>query len=120
VAGAGGVQIPGLDLLEEPDEGFSEVLEEIVREQAESLEEALQEYKLKGEVVGIESGPVITLYHVKLAPGTKVSKLNAISERPGALAQGGQHPDRRPTWRGGTRSASRCPTRPRRRSGSRS
>ncbi len=74
-----GYKFPTLDLLEEPDEGFNEKLEEMVREQAEALEEALQEYKLKGEVVGIESGPVITLYHVKLAAGTKVAALNAIA-----------------------------------------
>jgi S-DNA-T family DNA segregation ATPase FtsK/SpoIIIE len=74
-----GYKFPTLELLEEPDEGFNEKLEEMVREQAEALEEALQEYRLKGEVVGIESGPVITLYHVKLAPGTKVAALNAIS-----------------------------------------
>jgi S-DNA-T family DNA segregation ATPase FtsK/SpoIIIE len=74
-----GYKFPTLDLLEEPEEGFDDLLEEHVREQAESLEEALREYKIKGEVVGIESGPVITLYHVKLAPGTKVAALNAVS-----------------------------------------
>jgi S-DNA-T family DNA segregation ATPase FtsK/SpoIIIE len=74
-----GYKFPTLDLLEEPEEGFSEILEEYVREQAETLEEALREYKIRGEVVGIESGPVITLYHVRLAPGTKVAALNAVS-----------------------------------------
>jgi len=74
-----GYKFPGIDLLEEPDEGFGEQLEEYVREQAEALEASLQQYRIKGEVVGIESGPVITLYHVKLAPGTKVAALNAVS-----------------------------------------
>ncbi len=78
VAELEGYRFPGVDLLEEPDEGFSETLEELVREQAENLEAALQQYKIDGEVVGIESGPVITLYDVKLAPGTKVSKLTSI------------------------------------------
>jgi S-DNA-T family DNA segregation ATPase FtsK/SpoIIIE len=55
-----GYQFPTLDLLEEPEANFTE-------------EEALQTYGIDGEVVGIESGPVITLYHVKLAPGTKVA-----------------------------------------------
>ncbi len=74
-----GYKFPTLDLLEDPEEGFNEQLEEHVREQAESLEAALREYKIRGEVVGIESGPVITLYHVRLAPGTKVAALNAVS-----------------------------------------
>ncbi len=74
-----GYRFPPLDLLEEPEEDFSDSLETMVREQAEALEAALQEYRLDGEVVGIESGPVITQYDVRLAPGTKVSKLQAIS-----------------------------------------
>ncbi|MEL6328233.1 MAG: DNA translocase FtsK 4TM domain-containing protein [Planctomycetota bacterium] len=74
-----GYRFPGLDLLEEPDEGFDEKLEESVREQAAALEEALDEYRIKGSVEGIESGPVITLFHVKLAPGTKVATLSAVS-----------------------------------------
>jgi len=74
-----GYRFPPLDLLEDPEEDFSQSLEAIVREQAKALESALQEYRLDGEVVRIESGPVITQYDVRLAPGTKVSKLQAIS-----------------------------------------
>ncbi|MCA9303444.1 MAG: DNA translocase FtsK [Phycisphaerales bacterium] len=73
-----GYKFPGLDLLEEPEEGFNEKLESLVRGQAEALEGSLQEYKINGEVVDIESGPAITLYHIRLAPGTKVAQINAI------------------------------------------
>ncbi len=79
VAELKGYKFPGLDLLEEPESNFSETLEAQVREQAEALEFALQQYRIEGEVVGIESGPVITLYHVRLAPGTKVAKLTAVA-----------------------------------------
>ncbi|HYE63202.1 MAG TPA: DNA translocase FtsK [Phycisphaerales bacterium] len=72
-------RFPGLDLLEEPEENFSLKLEEYVRSQAEALEAALKQYKIDGEVVGIESGPVITMYEVRLAPGTKVAAVNAVS-----------------------------------------
>lgn len=78
VAEMEGYQFPGLDLLEAPEENFSQVLEEMVREQAQALEGALRQYRIDGEVVGIESGPVITLYDVRLAPGTKVAQLNAL------------------------------------------
>ena len=74
-----GYQFPDLELLEEPEEGFDEALREQVQTQAEALVEALEEYRLNGEVVDVESGPVITLFHVRLAPGTKVAQLNAIS-----------------------------------------
>ncbi|MDX2115578.1 MAG: DNA translocase FtsK [Planctomycetota bacterium] len=74
-----GYRFPGLDQLEEPEHNFSQTMEKFVREQAEALERALREYKIEGEVVGVESGPVITLYELRLAPGTKVAALNAIS-----------------------------------------
>jgi len=70
---------PGLDLLEEPDANFGREQEKFVREQARSLEHALRQYKIKGEVVGIESGPAITLFQVRLAPGTKVSSITSVS-----------------------------------------
>ncbi len=73
-----GYKFPTMDLLEEPEVGFNEKLEELVRGQAEALEHSLQQYKINGEVVDIESGPAITLYHIRLAPGTKVSQINAI------------------------------------------
>ncbi|MFG0256447.1 MAG: DNA translocase FtsK [Phycisphaerales bacterium JB043] len=74
-----GYQFPTLDLLEDPEASFSEKMEKFVREQANALEEALKVYKIDGEVVGIDSGPVITLYEVRLAPGTKVSRMSAVS-----------------------------------------
>jgi S-DNA-T family DNA segregation ATPase FtsK/SpoIIIE len=72
-------RFPGMDLLENPEENFNEKLEGYVREQAASLESAMQQYGIDGEVVGIESGPVITLFDVRLAPGTKVSAVSAVS-----------------------------------------
>jgi len=74
-----GYKFPTLDLLEEPEEGFNAKLETLVREQAENLEAAMRQYRIDGEVVDIESGPAITLYHIRLAPGTKVAQLTAIS-----------------------------------------
>ena len=74
-----GYRFPGLDLLENPEENFNARLEEYVREQAAALESALRQYRIDGEVVGIESGPVITLYDVRLAPGTKVAAISAVS-----------------------------------------
>jgi S-DNA-T family DNA segregation ATPase FtsK/SpoIIIE len=72
-------EFPSLDLLEVPEENFNAKLEEYVREQATALESALRQYRIDGEVVGIESGPVITLYDVRLAPGTKVAAISAVS-----------------------------------------
>ncbi|WP_432798027.1 DNA translocase FtsK 4TM domain-containing protein [Poriferisphaera sp. WC338] len=73
-----GYKFPELDILEDPSGNFTDEQEAIVREQAIQLESALREYKIKGEVVGIDSGPVITLFEVRLAPGTKVARINAV------------------------------------------
>ncbi len=74
-----GYQFPGLDLLVDGESNFTKEMESLVRDQALQLEEALQEYRIEGEVVGIHSGPVITLYEIKLKPGTKVSVLQGVS-----------------------------------------
>ncbi len=75
-----GYRFPTLDLLEDPEENFSLRMESFVREQAGVLTEALRTYQLDGEVVGIESGPVVTLYSVELAPGTRVARLETIAK----------------------------------------
>ncbi len=73
-----GYEFPGMDILLEPESDFTDEMEKIVRDQAMQLESALQQYRIEGEVVGIDSGPVITLFEVRLAPGTKVSRLSAV------------------------------------------
>lgn len=72
-------QFPTLDLLKDPESNFTEIMERTVREQAEKLEQSLNIYGIDAEIVGIESGPAITLYAVELAPGTKVAKVQAIA-----------------------------------------
>ena len=74
-----GYQFPPLDLLSDPETNYSEKMEAYVRKQAGQLEEALSTYHIAGEVVAIESGPVVTLYSVQLQPGTKVAKVQAVA-----------------------------------------
>jgi S-DNA-T family DNA segregation ATPase FtsK/SpoIIIE len=74
-----GYEFPTIDLLEDPEVNYSSRMETFVRKQAQQLEESLRTYGLEGEVVGIESGPVVTLYSVELAPGTKVARLQSVS-----------------------------------------
>jgi S-DNA-T family DNA segregation ATPase FtsK/SpoIIIE len=74
-----GYQFPGLDLLEDPEDNFSQRMEAFVREQAQVLETSLRTFQIDAEVTGIESGPVVTLYSVQLAPGTRVARLQAIA-----------------------------------------
>jgi S-DNA-T family DNA segregation ATPase FtsK/SpoIIIE len=75
-----GYQFPGIELLEEPESNFSATIEAFVRDQAATLTQTLSTYQIEGEVVGIESGPVVTLYSVELAAGTRVARLETISK----------------------------------------
>ncbi len=75
-----GYRFPTLDLLDEPEANFNEKIESFVREQAGVLTQTLRTYQIDGEVVGIESGPVVTLYSVELAPGTRVARLETIAK----------------------------------------
>lgn len=74
-----GYKFPAMDLLADPESNFTDEMAKVVREQAEILETALQTYRIDAEVVAIDAGPVITLYEVQLAPGTKVAAVNNVA-----------------------------------------
>ena len=73
-----GYQFPATDLLTEPAGNYSAEMEHIVRGQANELADAMRTYDIKGEVTQIETGPIVTLYHVELAAGMRVSQLHAV------------------------------------------
>lgn len=54
--------------------------DEHVMEKATILKEALEQFKIIVEVVGLEKGPSVTMYEVELAPGTKVGKISNLSD----------------------------------------
>ena len=54
-------------------------VEALCREKAYTLEQTLNEFRLAVEVVAIETGPVITVFELKLAPGIKVSQIVSLS-----------------------------------------
>src|SRR5678815_4824290 len=53
--------------------------EKYVREKAAILEQALREFNIDAHVVEIDTGPVITMYELALAPGVKVSTISSLS-----------------------------------------
>ena len=96
-----GYQFPTLEMLENPEGDYSKEMESHVRQQAGVLEETLETFQIGGEVTGIESGPVVTLYSVQLAPGTRVARISSIQSD---LARSLQAPNIRiiPTMTGKT------------------
>ena len=71
--------LPSLTLLQEPEYGFNQQQEEFVREQAKVLERTLEEFRLDARVVEIDTGPVITMFELRLGAGIKVSQIASLS-----------------------------------------
>ena len=72
-------RFPPLDLLEMPVKGFSAVQEKIVRKKGQVLEKTLAEFNIDAEVVEAETGPVITMFELQLAPGIKVAQISNLA-----------------------------------------
>ncbi len=75
----GEYHLPPWDCLAEAEYGFAESQEKFVREKAAILEQAMKEFNIDAHVVEIDTGPVITMYELELAPGVKVSSITALS-----------------------------------------
>jgi DNA segregation ATPase FtsK/SpoIIIE, S-DNA-T family len=75
----GDYQLPPWDCLADAEYGYAASQEKFVREQAAILENALREFNIEAHVVEIDTGPVITMYEISLAPGIKVSAITALS-----------------------------------------
>ncbi len=71
--------LPGWDCLADPEHGYAESQEAFVREKAAVLEQALREFNVDAHVVEIDTGPVITMYELALAPGLKVSTITSLT-----------------------------------------
>ena len=74
----GNYRLPGLDLLEDAEPANTEGQEEAVRQNAKVLEACLNSFNIDGKVVAIDTGPVVTMYEVELAPGIKSSQVGAL------------------------------------------
>jgi len=72
-------QLPGLDFLKN-GQGKTEVDHEAIRRDAELLEQKLGYFGIKGEVMEVSPGPVITTFEYKPAPGIKISKIVNLAD----------------------------------------
>lgn len=75
----GEYNLPPWDCLANAEHGYAASQEKFVREQAAILEKTLQEFSIEAHVVEIDTGPVITMYEIALAPGIKVSTIASLS-----------------------------------------
>ncbi|MCC7291726.1 MAG: DNA translocase FtsK [Phycisphaerales bacterium] len=71
--------LPSITLLHEAEYNYTSLQESVVREKAKILERTLEEFRLDAHVVEIDTGPVITMFELRLAPGIKVSQIASLS-----------------------------------------
>lgn len=70
---------PSLNLLKEPQRHDEKVAESELRNRADNLVNVLNEFGINGEITNVGSGPVVTLYELKPAPGIKSSRVIGLS-----------------------------------------
>ncbi|MFC5084557.1 DNA translocase FtsK [Microvirga arabica] len=74
-------ELPPLDLLAEPKIWSSaEVPVQVLQENAATLENVLWDFNVKGEIINVRPGPVVTLYELEPAPGTKSSRVISLAD----------------------------------------
>ncbi|MGB8275685.1 MAG: DNA translocase FtsK 4TM domain-containing protein [Alphaproteobacteria bacterium] len=75
-------QLPGLDLLEPPPAHShgADVDEDALAANARLLESVLEDFGIRGEIVKIRPGPVVALYELEPAPGTKTSRVIGLAD----------------------------------------
>ena len=73
--------LPPLSLLQPPPKGMAAVVDEAALEQnARLLEAVLDDYGVKGRIVGLAQGPVVTLYELEPAAGIKASRVIGLAD----------------------------------------
>jgi S-DNA-T family DNA segregation ATPase FtsK/SpoIIIE len=74
-------EIPPLSLLASPTSVQRRPLaDEALEENARMLESVLDDYGVKGEIVSVRPGPVVTMYELEPAPGLKASRVIGLSD----------------------------------------
>jgi len=72
---------PSIRLLQQPKASRGRgISDEVLEENARELEGVLQDFGVKGEITNVKPGPVVTLYELEPAPGTKSSRVIGLAD----------------------------------------
>jgi len=82
LSGAGEYQLPPLNLLTLPPDRSQSAEDdaEALAQNARLLEAVLEDFGVRGEIVKVRPGPVVTLYELEPAPGTKSSRVISLAD----------------------------------------
>ncbi|MBL6456063.1 DNA translocase FtsK 4TM domain-containing protein [Belnapia sp. T6] len=74
-------RLPPLSLLQEPPaKRVGRPSEEALQANARLLEQVLEDYGVRGRIAAINPGPVVTLYELEPAPGTKSARVIGLAD----------------------------------------
>nr|WP_295890631.1 DNA translocase FtsK [uncultured Devosia sp.] len=78
----GGFELPPLSLLSEPKHNgpSPEHAPERLEAMARRLEEVLSDFGVKGDIINVRPGPVVTLFELEPAPGIKSSRVISLAD----------------------------------------
>ncbi len=81
VFGEGEYEYPPIDLLQTPQvQQTTTMTPEALEQSAGLLESVLEDFGIKGEIIDVRPGPVVTLYEFEPAPGVKSSRVIGLSD----------------------------------------
>ncbi|MEX1147244.1 MAG: DNA translocase FtsK 4TM domain-containing protein [Sphingomonadales bacterium] len=78
---SGGFALPPLAILNKPDKATrgEQISSEALEQNARMLESVLEDFGVKGDIVTVRPGPVVTLYELEPAPGTKSARVIGLA-----------------------------------------
>lgn len=81
-SGDDGFDLPSLELLNEAQNlgRDASLSDEILEQNARMLEGVLEDFGVKGEIIQVKPGPVVTLYELEPAPGIKSSRVIGLAD----------------------------------------
>ena len=76
----GNYEMPSLDLLKEVDENEQNyVPDNLIEENRNILSNALKQFGVEGEIENVRTGPVVSIYELKPAPGIKTKRVISLA-----------------------------------------
>ncbi len=78
----GEFQLPPLSLLMQPDDSgqANQLSADALEQNARMLEGVLDDFGIRGEIINVRPGPVVTLYELEPAPGIKSSRVIGLAD----------------------------------------
>ena len=81
-ASARDYELPALELLAEPKKpaGATKLSQDALEENARVLQGVLDDFSVRGEIIDVRPGPVVTLFELEPAPGIKSSRVIGLAD----------------------------------------